>query len=61
MQILNLEPKSILPVCVATNCVDNSNKKSKLQDSDSQWSAAKPFGPITLEEVRMLLCRNYTL
>lgn len=46
-QILNLEPKNILPV---TNCVGNSNKKSKLQDSDSQWSAAKPFGPITLEE-----------
>ncbi|XP_050463970.1 uncharacterized protein LOC126858010 isoform X2 [Cataglyphis hispanica] len=35
-----------------TNCIGNSNKKSKLQvqDSDSQWSAAKPFGPITIEE-----------
>ncbi|KMQ95358.1 protein shc1 [Lasius niger] len=35
-----------------TNCIGNNNKKSnnKLQDSDSQWTAAKPFGPITIEE-----------
>ncbi|KAM0725647.1 Chitin synthase regulator SKT5 [Formica fusca] len=48
-QILNLKPKNILPV---TNCIGDSNKKSKLQiqDSDSQWSGAKPFGPITIEE-----------
>lgn len=44
-QILNLKPENILPV---TNCIGDSNKKSKLKDS--QWNAAKPFGPITIEE-----------
>ncbi|XP_072752208.1 uncharacterized protein [Anoplolepis gracilipes] len=46
-QILNFKPKNILPI---TNCVGDSNKKPKRQDAESQWSAAKPFGPLTVEE-----------
>ncbi|XP_012057886.1 PREDICTED: uncharacterized protein LOC105621019 [Atta cephalotes] len=57
-QLLNLHPRQILPV---TNCVGTSKKISNLQDSNSQWTAEKPFGPITIEEVRMLFCRHYTL
>ncbi|XP_077261931.1 uncharacterized protein LOC143897278 [Temnothorax americanus] len=50
MQLLNLHPRKILPV---TNCTGTSNKLAKtsnLQESDSQWTAEKPFGPITIEE-----------
>ncbi|KAG5330896.1 SKT5 protein, partial [Acromyrmex heyeri] len=54
MQLLNLHPRKILPV---TNCVGTSKKISN-QDSNSQWTAEKPFGPITIEEVRMLFCRH---
>ncbi|KYM84304.1 Protein SHC1 [Atta colombica] len=46
-QLLNLHPRQILPV---TNCVGTSKKISNLQDSNSQWTAEKPFGPITIEE-----------
>ncbi|XP_039308007.1 uncharacterized protein LOC105195862 [Solenopsis invicta] len=48
MQLLNLQPRKILPV---TNCIGTSKNNSKnLQDSDSQWTSEKSFGPITLEE-----------
>ncbi|XP_014488856.1 PREDICTED: uncharacterized protein LOC106752022 isoform X2 [Dinoponera quadriceps] len=43
---LKLKIANVLPV---TNCVSNGNNKN-LQDSDSQWHAEKPFGPITMEE-----------
>lgn len=46
-QISNLQARHIFPV---TNCVGNNNKKSTWQDSKSQWTAEKPFGPITVEE-----------
>ncbi|XP_012538676.2 uncharacterized protein LOC105837987 [Monomorium pharaonis] len=47
LQLLNLQPRKILPV---TKCVGTSKKNSNLQDSNSQWTTEKPFGPITLEE-----------
>ncbi|XP_011875384.1 PREDICTED: uncharacterized protein LOC105566188 isoform X2 [Vollenhovia emeryi] len=46
-QCLNLHPRKVLPV---TNCTATSSKSSDLQDTESQWTAEKPFGPITIEE-----------
>ncbi|XP_011697392.1 PREDICTED: uncharacterized protein LOC105455625 [Wasmannia auropunctata] len=46
-QLLNLQPRKILPV---TNCIGTSKKSANLQDSNSQWTAEKSFGPITIEE-----------
>ncbi|XP_076236005.1 uncharacterized protein LOC143180276 [Calliopsis andreniformis] len=46
-QVLNLRPKHILPV---TNCVGNNNKQYAQDNTDTEWKADKPFGPITIEE-----------
>ncbi|XP_043261644.1 uncharacterized protein LOC122402698 [Colletes gigas] len=46
-QVLNLKSKHILPV---TNCVGNNNKKYVQEDSEVEWKADEPFGPITIEE-----------
>ncbi|XP_011640772.1 uncharacterized protein LOC105429476 [Pogonomyrmex barbatus] len=56
--IANLHPRKILPV---TNCIGTSKKSFKTRDLNSQQTAEKQFGPITIEEVRMLFCRHYTL
>lgn len=59
-QVLNLRPKHILPV---TNCVGNTNQRYVQDDAKTEWQAEadKSFGPITVEEVRMLFCRHNNL
>ncbi|XP_029052241.1 protein SHC1-like [Osmia bicornis bicornis] len=45
-QVLNFKPTNILP---AINCVGN-NKIYAQENTESDWKAEKPFGPITIEE-----------
>ncbi|XP_003706329.1 uncharacterized protein LOC100883519 [Megachile rotundata] len=45
-QVLNFKPTNILPVI---NCVGNSKIYAQ-ENSDPNWKADKPFGPITIEE-----------
>jgi len=56
-QILNIQASHILSVI---NRVD-SNRTPKWQDTNSWWNKKKMLNPLTIEEVRMLFCRHYTL
>jgi len=56
-QILDVQANHILPV---VNCV-GSSKAPEWQNSNSQWNENKMLNPLTIEEVRMLFCRHYTL
>lgn len=60
-EILNLHPKNILPV---TNCISTNSRyidKEKTNEIENEEKYEKYFGPITVEEVRMLLLRHYAL
>lgn len=46
-QVSNLNPKHLLRV---TECAGNSNKKYAQEETELEWKASKPFGPITIEE-----------
>lgn len=52
--ILNLKPNHVLPV---THCIGKF--KSNEESFNQEWTVNKTYGPITVEEVRMLFCRHY--
>lgn len=56
-QVRNLRPKHILSV----NCAGGNKEKHVLEETQTEWERDKPFGPITIEEVRMLFCRHYSV
>jgi len=55
-QVSGLQVSHILPII---NCI--GSKEPEEQNLNSQLNQKKIFGPLTLEEVRMLFCRHYSL
>ncbi|XP_076650847.1 uncharacterized protein LOC143357968 [Halictus rubicundus] len=56
-QVSNLNPKHLLRV---TECAGNNNKKYVEEETELEWNASKPFGPITVEEALKEATEEFT-